>query len=410
MIEDPFRPAGQQVSASAIDDVPWPTDSDGFAPHAKRLLAPPAKVQPPKAWRTPAARALSLGYAGERVPFGITTLDVAIRGGLVPGSFVIVIGAPGAGKTTLVVQVARERFADGHAVAILAADESANGLLIRWGQSLGIRREDLERADDDARTVLAEAVDSDRLVLVDAAEERDATVDAVAERLAALAKDTGRPGLLIVDSLQTARSITSEAAESPREKVNAVIDTLRNAARAHGLLILATSEMARSGYRGGGVPNSDPLASGKETGAIEYQCDVLLALTTPKGKPSTIDALVPKSRLGGTGTTFRLEIDHARASVSEVDVPDDEGDGDDDRDAVHAARVEEVGRALLLALARHPSDVVGQRQLRALVRGRDAVKQDAIAWLLAHGRITGGGREPYRAVAARGDDSDEGAA
>jgi predicted ATP-dependent serine protease len=86
-------------------------------------------------WISPAERALRLGGRGVRIPLGVKTLDRACRGGLLPGKILIVGGAPGAGKTTFVTQKAYELALRGVYVAVLAADEDADGLLIRIGQN-----------------------------------------------------------------------------------------------------------------------------------------------------------------------------------------------------------------------------------------------------------------------------------
>lgn len=396
-------PESELASLDALGDE-WNPDE------YERRTAPAKAPEKPAArpWRTPAERARAIGYAGPRVALGLPTLDTATRGGLRPGTFVVIGGAPGAGKTSIVVQVARELHARGHAVGVLASDEGADGLLIRWGQSLGLVRDDLERGCPQAREYLAREVDSERLLLVDQAEEDAVAIELLGERLASIAPATELPGVLVVDSIQTARTVLGAAAETPRARVEAAIAALRYFARAHGFVVLATSEMARSNYRGGGVPGTDAIASFKESGAVEYQADLLLALTTPKGAGELIDVEVPKNRLGPK-PSFRLEIDHARATVREVDVAETEVDEDGRASAMEAARsakVEAAAKAMLLALARQGS-VPGQRELRTLVQGSTSLRAEAVAWLRARGRITGGNGEPIRAVAEAPSDARE---
>ena len=99
---------------------------------------------------------------GPRLQTEIRTLDAAHRGGLLPGRFVVVGGAPGAGKTSLAIDLAVVRWAlAGVRVSVLAADEPATGLLIRVGQILGLRaRVELEAGAPEAlgalRSKLAE--------------------------------------------------------------------------------------------------------------------------------------------------------------------------------------------------------------------------------------------------------------
>lgn len=370
----------------------------------------PLEHEPPR-WRTPAERALSIGHRGERMATGLDTLDrVVLRGGFLPQKFCIVGGAPGAGKTTLLVQLGRHYHRAGHAVAVLAADEDADALLIRWGQLEGLERDAMELGDEHARERLAACVTSDRLVFVDPDEDADVTIESVAARIAELAKPTGKPGVLIVDSLQTARCAASEGADTPRAKLDAVVRACRGLAKQHGLLVLATSEMARGFYRGGGVPGTDALASFKESGSIEYQATVALAMRNVKGEPDAVDVEVPKSRLGRSGVAFRLQLDRRAAEFSEIELREEADDGAGARAAAEDAKVAKLGEQLLRRLATNKAPVTNMHQLRGLLRGvGNPVRARVIAEMQNAGRIVGGGRlGPYRVASVEADDDDGG--
>lgn len=315
------------------------------------------------------------------MPTGIATFDEATRGGLRSGRIVIVGGAPGAGKTTFCVQLARHYLQAGHAVAVLGCDEDANGLLIRWGQQLGLDRADLERGDRSACNELALGVGG--LLLVDQDEDAGATVETVAERLAAMAATAGCAGVLVVDSVQTART-TANDAEGIRERTTQTVEVLKAVAKIHGLLVLATSEMARGNYRGGGERATNALASFKESGGIEYGAAVALALASVSG--DCVDVEIVKNRLGRK-LGFRLRLDHERAIFHEV-----EGHGD-----THGLRIATLADEIHAKLATLPDGVRGQHALRGLVGGQNRAKAEAVKLLLSLGRIVGGGRGiPYR--------------
>jgi KaiC/GvpD/RAD55 family RecA-like ATPase len=254
-------------------------DPDGYVADEREAIQAEPKSSK---WLTPTERARHIGGTGTRLPTGIETLDRATRGGPSSGKLLVIGGAPGAGKTTLVVQVGRHYTQQGHAVAILAADEDADGLLIRWGQSEGIERDTLEMGMEESRARLAELLaDKPKLLLVDA-DEDGATVEDVAERLAEIA--AGGVGVLILDSIQTLRTRRSETADSPRARIDEVIATLKRAAKERGFLVLATCELSRGAYRSQNAADRiDDLAAFKESGGIEYGATTLLVLRSVKG-------------------------------------------------------------------------------------------------------------------------------
>lgn len=152
---------------------------------------------------------------------------------LVPG------GAPGAGKTTLAVQLGHGYAQQGHEVAIVCADEAADGILIRIGQQMGLRREDLENRKAEAVAELVAHLETlPNLEVIDF-DEVAATLEEVSGALRARRGD-GKASILVVDSIQTARVIGMEAAEGPRARVNLIMDVLKGCAKRHGHLVIAT--------------------------------------------------------------------------------------------------------------------------------------------------------------------------
>ncbi|MCC6313069.1 MAG: DNA repair protein RadA [Thermomicrobiales bacterium] len=115
--------------------------------------------------------ALGAAQAG-RLPVPLIELDRVLGGGLVAGSLVLIGGDPGIGKSTLVLQTADALAGVAGTVLYVSAEESAQQIKLR-ADRLGIA--------NDALWVLSETNLDDVLA---AAEEH-------------------RPGLLIVDSIQT---------------------------------------------------------------------------------------------------------------------------------------------------------------------------------------------------------------
>src|SRR5579884_1207249 len=108
----------------------------------------------------------------ERVAVPLQELNRVLGGGLVPGSLVLIGGDPGIGKSTLVLQTAAALAGAIGAVLYVSAEESAQQVKLR-AERLGISGDDL--------WVLAET-------------NLDEVLHAAEEQ---------RPGLLIVDSIQT---------------------------------------------------------------------------------------------------------------------------------------------------------------------------------------------------------------
>jgi len=111
----------------------------------------------------------------QRLTVGIEDFNKVLGGGLVSGSLVLVGGEPGIGKSTLLLQVARDMAAGDATVLYVSGEESLEQIKLR-GDRLGVR---------DGRLFLLAETNLERIL-------------AQAERLA--------PKILIVDSIQTVSS------------------------------------------------------------------------------------------------------------------------------------------------------------------------------------------------------------
>jgi DNA repair protein RadA/Sms len=108
----------------------------------------------------------------QRIAVGIEDLNKVLGGGLVSGSLVLVGGEPGIGKSTLLLQVARDMAAGDSPVLYVSGEESLEQIKLR-GDRLGVR---------DGRLFLLAETNLERIL-------------AQAEKLA--------PRTLVVDSIQT---------------------------------------------------------------------------------------------------------------------------------------------------------------------------------------------------------------
>jgi len=153
-------------------------------------------------------------------PSGIAEFDRVLGGGVVPGAAILLSGEPGVGKSTLLLEVASRATRAGTRVLYASAEESASQVRMRA-----------------ERTGALAAAGADELYL--AAETDLATilghVDAV------------RPGLLIVDSVQTVSSAMSEGAAGQPAQVREVAGTLIRIAKERNLPVLLIGHVTKDG-------------------------------------------------------------------------------------------------------------------------------------------------------------------
>lgn len=353
-----------------------------------------------RTWAPAPDLARTLRSAGPPLPTGLATLDKWTNGGLRAGKLVAIGGAPGAGKTLLATDLAHRFYDAGHPVLIYAADEPREASLVRWGQRCGLVRDDLEAAEPHTVAALSREL-SDRIDIVDPDE---ATLDHCIGFLGRQAARAGSCGVLVLDSIQTARIDGGDLLEV-RIRIDRVVRMLKSA-RDAGLLVLATSEVPRSFYAKRD-DQIDPLAAFKESGSIEYALDVALVLQSVKDENGRTDVFIPKNRIAppkdSEAPAFRFAIDFDRARANEVPIPMDGDEADEQTSQQQAeaqrAKLEKAGERLvqeLLKLSVKGIDIKGQRDLRALIQGRSAFRQEVVSHLIVTGRIEGGGGKPWR--------------
>jgi DNA repair protein RadA/Sms len=155
----------------------------------------------------------------DRVGSGIPGFDVVLGGGLVPGSLVLIAGEPGAGKSTLMLQIAAG-VAAGGMVLYVSGEESESQLKMR-GKRLGV--------DPRALYVFSET-------------ELERVLDAC-EKL--------QPELLIVDSVQTSYSTRFSSAPGSVTQVRETAAALLMLAKNTGISILLVGHVTKGGQIAG---------------------------------------------------------------------------------------------------------------------------------------------------------------
>ena len=216
-------------------------------------------------------------------------LNNLLGGGLESRRLMVLLGAPGGGKTTLANQIAVHASQAGRPVFYVTSEDSPQTLLaktiarlgqIPYGAVLKGYEDQREKITATLRDYRA-SMSAERLRYLDASMMID--METISERARAhfekyRAAENGGQGILVIDYLQ--RLARGQAAyrngnQDLRQAVTVLTEQLRAISTELDCCVLALASMNRvSGY---GASNN-ALSSAKESGDIEYTADVLMAL------------------------------------------------------------------------------------------------------------------------------------
>lgn len=254
--------------------------------------------------------------AAPKVKTGFPTLDRWTEGGIPFGASVGILGAPGCGKTTLAIQLARAAR-EQYGADVLGAfyDEGDEGAALKLGPQIGIDFEKLREADPEALKRL------DEYCLDGKSELTFLELHYTLAEMLDLMKEIKRPdrhAVLVMDTLQKCR-FELEEDRAERFRIEAIVDSLRSAALALPAMNLMTSEVNRASYASPDkTRRTAGLAAGAESRAIEYGAELLLFLT--EVEEEVVNVEVAKNRIGrGQKGHIRLRHDRPRARYTEID-------------------------------------------------------------------------------------------
>lgn len=209
----------------------------------------------------------------DRISTGIGELDRTMGGGIVPGSFTLVGGDPGIGKSTLLLQVAA-RVARGGVVLYVSGEESPNQIRMR-GERLG-------------------GVSGNILVLP------ETQVELIERRIAEV-----KPRVVIVDSIQTIYTESLPSAPGTVGQVREAAGRLLNLCKSTGVPMFLIGHVTKEGAIAG--PR-----------VLEHMVDTVLYFEGESGSPFRILRGV-KNRFGSTNEIGVFEM--KSEGLMEVDNP-----------------------------------------------------------------------------------------
>jgi hypothetical protein len=271
---------------------------------------------------------------GTPVPTGIACLDTALGGGLIPGRLLGLLGGPGSGKTALANQIAETVASTAHPVVYLTLEETGMTLLAKtmsrvgdldYGTVLHTPEQVRDQIDQTFRELKERESGRYLLYCEDDGRTTLHTVRRVVESHFGQWPETS--GLLVVDYLQHWARTTRGTAHSGVRDLRAVVSTLaddlhRLAIELNCAVLMLASQNRASGYNG-----EHTIASAKESGDIEYACDVMMSITpssnafaSPGWQAYNLD--IAKNRLGDKGVHAlkwrgsRQEFQDARAAAA----------------------------------------------------------------------------------------------
>ena len=237
----------------------------------KPAVAGRAKSAPVGVSRT--AQKLSQVLTDDEIRFttGMGELDRVLGGGAVAGSLVLVGGAPGIGKSTLLLQICN-KLCSNRKVLYISGEESEKQLKLR-AQRIGVNPEELYILSE---TRLSDVLDS---------------------------VETLQPDILIVDSIQTLYQEVNESVPGSVSQVKECTMALMQLSKSQGITVFVVGHI-----------NKDGNIAGPKV--LEHMVDCVLYF---EGDPNTSYRLLrsAKNRFGSTNEIGVFEM----ADIGLIEVP-----------------------------------------------------------------------------------------
>ncbi len=179
------------------------------------------------------------GDVEERLPVSIGEFARVLGGGVVPGSVVLIGGDPGIGKSTLLLQVALE-MARQSTVLYVSGEESERQVKMRALRLLrgdGAPGDPAERQPASRRSAEAHLDIPDNLFLV-----TETNLNVILDHIQQV-----KPGLLILDSVQTTYLQELDSSAGSVSQVRETASRLREVAKSTGIAVFLIGHVTKEG-------------------------------------------------------------------------------------------------------------------------------------------------------------------
>jgi len=267
------------------------------------------------------ASLLNGGVVGLRT--GLDHLDETING-LEAGKLYVLAAQPGAGKTSLCLQIAATVAQSGVPALYVSLENDDLDLLRKTAcrlsdvsYSAALKGKLSPQRWEEAVALVDEKI-GNRLYV--------STPRALMPKLDDLVRQVvtqaGRsPGVVVIDYLQQMAMLSSSETMEERQVIDRFTPMLRHLAEQYHCAVVAISSQNRASYGAGG------MASYKGSGGIEYNADVTIDLIheeVTKGAPLSamkrVKLTVTKNRQGLSGRPIALDLYGDRCMIAEVEV------------------------------------------------------------------------------------------
>ncbi|HEX8096298.1 DNA repair protein RadA [Jatrophihabitans sp.] len=301
------------------------------------------------------------------LPTGIGELDRVLGGGLVPGAVLLLAGEPGVGKSTLLLEVGQKYAAvTGSPALIVTGEESTSQVRARAERTHTMHSQLFLAAENDLGAVLTHL-------------------------------DEVKPGLLILDSVQTIASSTVDGVMGGVPQIRAVTAAISSVAKERGIATVLVGHVTKDGsiagpralehlvdvvlYFEGDRHSSlrmlraikNRYGATDEVGCFEMHEEGIDELTDPSGLfVSTRDIAVP-------GTCVTVTVTGRRPLLSEVQslVAAAYGNGGSARRSVTDLDASRVNM-LLAVLGRHAGVQLSERDVYAASVGGIKITEPSV--------------------------------
>jgi replicative DNA helicase len=273
------------------------------------------------------------------VPSGFKDLDI-ITGGFGASNMVVVAGRPGMGKTTFVLQLAKNATDYGKNVGFITLEMSAKELtskIISSNTDVDYKRIlkqfPLPDESEKIKQQFGEKYNqySDSIFFIDRPSMSEREMKVECRKLVREKK----VDMIIIDYLQLMHC--QEKKGTREQEISTISRAIKSTAKSLNIPILALSQLSRSVEQRGG--DKRPMLSDlRESGAIEQDADMVIMLYRPEyygiendsdgnSTKGIIEVMLEKNRGGNTGcVTLNCDLRYSRLSDLKEDIQQAEYD------------------------------------------------------------------------------------